>query len=72
MGYGYHALLTIPISEFSVLLRVALHPLTLFLKNLCSFSKNKETVDKVSNGSDKKCSKDLKNHSYISVEIMVV
>ena len=29
-------------------------------------------LDKVSDGSDKKCSNDLKNHSFISVETMVV
>ena len=44
-----------------------LHPWTLFLKILCIFSKNKATLDKVSHGSDQKCSKELKNHSLTSV-----
>ena len=48
------------------------HPWTLFLKTLCIFSKNKATSDKVSNGSDQKYSKELRNHSFISVETMVV
>ena len=46
-----------------------LHPWNLFLK---AFSKNKATLDKVSNGSDYKCSNELKNKSFISVETMVV
>ena len=32
-----------------------------FLKTLCIFSKNKATLDKVSNGSDWKCSNELSN-----------
>ena len=52
--------------------KAVLHPWTLFLKTLCIFSKNKANLDKVSNGSDKKCSKELKNQSFISVETMVV
>ena len=39
---------------------------------LCILSKNNATLDKLSNGSDQKCSKELKNHSFISVESMVV
>ena len=40
-----------------------LHPWTLFLKTLCILKRNKATLIKVSNGSDKKCSKKLKNYS---------
>ena len=50
----------------------ALHPRALFLKTLCIFSKNKATSDKVSYGSGQKCSKKLKNHSFTSVETIVV
>ena len=49
-----------------------LHPWALFLKTLCIFSKNKVTSDKVSYGSGQKCSKELKNHSFTSVETIVV
>ena len=35
---------------------------------LCIFSENKATLDKVSYGSGQKCSKELKNHSFTSVE----
>ena len=49
-----------------------LHPWALFLKTLYIFSKNKATSDKVSHGSGQKCSKELKNHSFISVETIVV
>ena len=50
-----------------------LHPWTLFLKTLkYIFSKNKATLDKVFDGFDQKSSKELKNHSFISVETMVV
>ena len=49
-----------------------LHLWTLFLKTLCIFSKNKATSDKVSYGSGQKCSKELKNHSFTSVETIVV
>ena len=39
----------------------------------CTFSqKNKATSDKVSYGSGQKCSKELKNHSFTSVETIVV
>ena len=37
-----------------------------------AFSWNKATSDKVSCGSDQKCSKELKNHSFPSVETMIV
>ena len=49
-----------------------LHPWALFLKTLCIFSKNKATLDKVSYGSCQKCSKGLTNHSFTSVETIVV
>ena len=49
-----------------------LHPWTLILKTLCIFSKNKATSDKVSYGSGQKCSKELKNHSFTSVDTIVV
>ena len=49
-----------------------LHPWTLFLKTLCIFSKKKATSDKVSYGSGQKCSKELKNHSFTSVETIGV
>ena len=53
-------------------LKGVLHPWALFLKILCIFSKNKVTSDKASYGSGQKCSKELKNHSFTSVEIIVV
>ena len=49
-----------------------LHPWALFLKTLCIFSKNKVTSDKLSYGSGQKYSKELKNHSFTSVETIVV
>ena len=49
-----------------------LHLWALFLKTLCIFSKNKATLDKVSYGSGQKSSKELKNHSFTSVEAIVV
>ena len=39
-----------------------MHPWTLLLKNLCISQNYKATSDKVSNGSDQKCSKELKNN----------
>ena len=56
----------------SFLFKGVLHPRALFLKTLCIFSKNKATSNKVSYGSDQKCSKELKNHSFTSVETIVV
>ena len=53
-------------------LKGALHLWALFLKTLCIFSKNKATSDKVSYGSGQKCSKELKNYSFTSVETIVV
>ena len=49
-----------------------LHPWALFWKTLCIFSTNKATSDKVSYGSGQKRSKELKNHSFTSVETTVV
>ena len=57
---------------FKKLLKGVLHPWALFLKPLCIFSKNKAISDKVSYGSGQKCSKELKNHSFTSVETIVV
>ena len=53
-------------------LKGVLHPWALFLKTLCIFSKNKEVLDKVSHGSGQKCSKELKNCRFTSVEAIVV
>ena len=53
-------------------LKGVLHPWALFLKTLCIFAKNKATSDKVSYGSGQKCFKELKNHSFILVETIVV
>ena len=58
--------------EFKFSVKGVRHPWTLVLKSLCIFSKNKATLVEVSNGSDQKCSKELKNHSFTSVEPMVV
>ena len=48
------------------------HPWTLFRKTLCIFSNNKAALDKVSYGSGQKCSKELKNYRFTSVEPIVV
>ena len=56
----------------AVPLKGVLHPWALFLKTLCILSKNKATSDKVSHGSGQKFSKELKNHSFTSVETIVV
>ena len=53
-------------------LKGVLHLWALFLKTLCIFSKNKATLDKVSYGSGQKCSKELENYSFTSVETIVV
>ena len=55
-----------------MMLKGVLHPWALFLKTLCIFSKNKAILDKVFYGSGQKCSKKLKNHSFTSVEAIVV
>ena len=49
-----------------------LHLWALFLKTLCIFSKNKPILDKVSYGSGQRCSTELKNDSFTSVEAIVV
>ena len=49
------------------------HPLGFIFEALCIFQKkNKATLDKVSYGFGQKYSKELKNHSFTSVEIIVV
>ena len=53
------------------------YPWALFLKTLHIFSKKKQTnkqtiLDKVSNGSGQKSSKELKNLSFTSIETIVV
>ena len=55
----------------AAMVKGVLHPWALFLKTLCIFSKNKATLDKVSYGSGQKYSKELKNHSFTSVETIV-
>ena len=60
------------ISLNKIFIKGVLHPWALFLKILCIFSKNKVTSDKASYGSGQKCSKELKNHSFTSVEIIDV
>ena len=61
-------------SQFLILekFKGVLHLWALFLKTLCIFSKNKATSDKVSYGSGQKCSKELENYSFTSVETIVV
>ena len=49
-----------------------LHLWALFLKTFCIFSKNKATLDKETYRSGQKCSKELKNHIFTSVEAIVV
>ena len=58
--------------HIQISLKGVLHLWALFLKTLCIFSQNKATVDKVSYGSGQKYSKELKNHSFTSVETIVV
>ena len=53
-------------------LKGVLHPWALFLKTLCNFSKNKATSGKIFYESGQKCSKELKKHSFTSVETIVV
>ena len=59
-------------SSVTCRLKGVLHLWALFLKTLCIFSKNKATSDKVSYGSGQKCSKELENYSFTSVETIVV
>ena len=58
--------------EKTTCIKGVLHLWALFLKTLCIFSKNKATSDKVSYGSGQKCSKELENYSFTSVETIVV
>ena len=67
-GLPMSALATVAQKSF----KGVLHLGALFLKTLCIFSKNKATLDKVSYGSGQKYSKELKNHSFTSVETIVV
>ena len=60
------------ISTEGVSLKGVLHLWALFFKTSCIFSKNKATLDKVSYGPGQKYSKELKNHSFTSVEPTVV
>ena len=53
-------------------LKGILHLWALFLKTFCIFSKNKATLDKETYGSGQKCSKELKNHIFTSVEAIYV
>ena len=60
------------IPGFSTIFKGVLHLWALFLETLCIFLKNKANLDKVSYGSSQKYSKELKNHSFTSVEATVV
>ena len=60
------------IPKIKHLFKGVLHLWALFLKTLCIFSKNKPNLDKVSYGSGQKCSTELKNQSFTSVEAIVV
>ena len=60
------------VNHFRNQFKGVLHLWALFLKTLCIFSKNKATSDKVSYGSGQKCSKELENYSFTSVETIVV
>ena len=68
MGYGIFHCDSMKLN----LLKGVLHPWTLFLKTLCIFVKNKANLDKLTNESGQKCSVKLKNHSFPSVETIVV
>ena len=57
---------------YSTTIKGVLHLWALFLKTWCIFPKNKATSDKVSYGSGQKRSKELKNHSFTSVQTIVV
>ena len=58
--------------HIEIFFKGVLHLWALFLKTLCIFSKNKATLDKVSYGSGQNYSKELRNHSFTSVETIVV
>ena len=73
---GEHTILQVLLDRghdfFWIFFKGVLHPWALFWKTLCIFSKNKATLDKVSFGSGQKYSKELQNHSFTSVETIVV
>ena len=54
------------------IIKGVLHLWALFWKTLCIFSKNKANLVKVFYESSQKSSKELKNHSFTSVEANVV
>ena len=58
--------------QYLSLLRGYSTPLDLIFKDFAHFLKNKATLDKVSYGSGQKCFKELKKHSFTSVETIVV
>ena len=60
------------IKKSGITVKGVLHPWALYLKTLCIFLKNKATLDKVSYGFGQKCSKEIKNHKFASVETIVV
>ena len=55
-----------------VTLKGVQHPWALFLETFFIFSKIQATLDKVIYGSGQECSKELKNHIFISVTTIVV
>ena len=57
---------------FDTVIKGVLHLWALFLKTFCISSKNKATLDKGTYGSGQKCSKELKYHSFSSVEAIGV
>ena len=61
----------VTVSHFDYQFKGVLHLWALFLKTFCIFSTNKATLDKKTYGSGQKCSKELKNHSFTSVEAIV-
>ena len=71
--YYTYLLLSLPTAlNISFLFKGVLHLWALFLKTSCIFSKNKATLDKETYASGQICSKELKNHSFTSVEAIVV
>ena len=72
LSMKYVSLLLLNCNKIVYPVKGVLHLWALFLKTLCIFSKNKATSDKVSYGSGQKCSKELENYSFTSVETIVV
>ena len=72
MGEMYPVVTPLAFRRAEQILKGVLHLWALFLKTLCIFSQNKANLDKVSYGSGQKYSKELKNHSFTSVETIVV